>query len=157
MSTIGSTLTTLNTAGVTSTMSTMSSTSVLANQQTSLGAKNMTTTLNPKGRLISGGMLNTRTQRAGMDRDLAHRSMYELGLERNWLPAEVPNPPQDVVLNGRGHIETRLNYAEINGWLNDVPVMYTVMMANRTYENTKLVYSNRTKRIDNTTTNRWIM
>lgn len=156
MSTIGSTLTSLNTLSMNTTQTSTSRTSVLADQSNTLAAKSTLSTLNPKGRLDSSGLQNVRTERS-KNRDIAHQSMYELNLERNWLPPELPNPPQDVVLNGRGHIETKLNYAEINGWLNDIPVMYTMMMADRSYQDTKLVFSNRTRRVDNTTTNSWIM
>lgn len=157
MSTIGPTLTSLNTFNINTTQSTVSQTSILADKSNTLAAKSTLSTLNPKGRLDSAGMMNVRTERAKESRNIAHQSMYELALQRNWLPPELPNPPQDVVLNGRGHIETKMNYAEINGWLNDIPVMYTMMMADRTYQDTKLVFSNRTRRVDNTTTNSWIM
>lgn len=160
MSAIGSTLTSLTSTSTRSMTSDLSSTSILADKAITPGvgtAKGMTSTLNPKGKLISGGMQNIRTERKNISQDTAHLSTYGLDMQRNWLPPEVPNPPEDVVVNGRGHIETRLNYANINGWLDDIPVMFTVMQANRTYEQAKLVFSNRTKRIDNTTTNRWIM
>lgn len=158
MSTIGSTLSTLSTTGITTSLANTSQTSILADQTSSLTTKSngTPTSLNPKGRLVSAALRSIRADRVA-EIDMAHQSVYGLNLVRNWLPVENPDPPQDVVVDGRGRIETRMNYAEINGWLNDIPVNFTVMMANRTYENTKLVFSNKTKRIDNTTTNRWLV
>lgn len=161
MSSIGSTLTSMAYSAVTSTQTTHATTSVLADQSHDLKARNpssiLSLSLNPRGELNTQGLKTIRTERGGLDRDLAHQSAYQLNMLRNWLQPENFNPPQDVVVDGRGRIETKLNYAELNGWLDDIPVSFTVMMANRTYENTKLVFSNRTKRMDNTTTNRWIM
>lgn len=157
MSTIGSTLTTLTTSVNVATSTNLSTTSILSNQQRALNTRLDAKTLNPKGTLNSIGLKNTQSSKLGMDRDIAHQSMYNLDLVRNWLPPENFNPPQQLVLEGRGHVETKMNYAELNGWLNDIPVAYTVMMANRSYERTDIMFGNRTKRIDNTTTNAWIM
>lgn len=101
--------------------------------------------------------MNIRTVAPVRTQDVAHQSAYTYGIDKQLLPPKSPEPPQDVVLPGRGRMETLYQYANFNGWLGDVPVTFTVMMASRSYEYTKQVFSNQQKRMSNTTANSWLI
>ncbi len=56
---------------------------------------------------------------------------------------KVPPPypaPERIELEGKIHVETRLNYTTVNSWLGDSPATFTYFAANRTYEQTKLLF-----------------
>jgi hypothetical protein len=101
--------------------------------------------------------MNIRTTAPVRMQDIAYQSAYMYGVEKHLLPPQSPSPPQDVILPGRGHMETLYQYANINGWLGDAPVTFTVMLAHRSYEYTKQIFSSQHKRTANTSANSWLV
>jgi hypothetical protein len=54
-------------------------------------------------------------------------------------------------------METTYQYRQIEGWLGDVPVSFTYLMAYRSYEYTKQVFSDYDRRMSVTNVNSWIV
>lgn len=101
--------------------------------------------------------MNIKTALTTRIQDVAHQSMYTYGLDKQLLPPKSPQEAPDVVVPGKGNLETRYQYTNINGWIGDVPVTFTMMVAQRSYEYTKQIFHNPMKRSDNTTTNSWLI
>ena len=102
--------------------------------------------------------MNIRTvARAGAVQDVAHQSAYVYGVDRQFLPPKSPNQNKHIVLDGPGKMETIYQYRQIEGWLGDVPVSFTFLMAYRSYEYTKHVFSDYDKRLAVSNTNSWIV
>ena len=101
--------------------------------------------------------MNIKTVAPVRIQDIAYQSAYTYGIDKQLLPPKSPMPPQDVVLPGRSRMETQYQYTNVNGWIGDVPVTFTMMTAHRSYEYTKQIFSNQHKRMSNTTTNSWLI
>ena len=90
--------------------------------------------------------------------DLAHQSSYVYGISKELLPPKSPPSAQEVTLPGRGHMETTYKYSYVPGWLDDVPVMFTFLNAQRSYAYTKQIFSNYDqRRTANSTANSWLI
>jgi hypothetical protein len=102
--------------------------------------------------------MNIKTvARAGAVQDVAHQSAYAYGVDRQFLPPKSPSQNNYIVLPGAGHMETTYQYRQIEGWLGDVPVSFTYLMAYRSYEYTKNVFSDYDKRLAVSNVNSWIV
>ena len=102
--------------------------------------------------------MNIRSVSRVAIQDLAHQSSYVYGIDKELLPPKSPPTPQDVVLPGRGHMETTYKYSYVPGWLGDVPVTFTFLNAQRSYEYTKQIFSEYKQRnTANSTTNSWLI
>lgn len=101
--------------------------------------------------------MNIKTVVSTRIQDIAHHSAYTYGLEKQMLPPKSPEREQDIVLPGKGHMQTIYNYTNVNSWIGDVPVTFTMLVAQRSYEYTKQIFHNPMKRQDNTTTNSWLI
>jgi hypothetical protein len=110
-----------------------------------------------KDRLEWSGMNIMSVARDGAVQNLAHESAYAYGVERKYLPPKPPEPNPYVVLPGYGHMETTYQYRYNEGWLGDVPVSFTSLMAYRSYEYTKQVFYDFDRRHAVTNTNSWIV
>ena len=95
--------------------------------------------------------------RAGAVQNIAHQSEYAYGVERRYLPPKSPEPRNYVTLPGPGHMETTYQYRQIEGWLGDVPVSFTCLMAYRSYEYTKQMFSDNRSRFATSNTNGWVV
>jgi hypothetical protein len=95
--------------------------------------------------------------RAGAVQDVAHQSAYLYGVDRQFLPPKSPEPYKYFELPGPGHMETKYQYRQAEGWLGDTPVSFTYLMAYRSYEYTKQVFSDYDKRLAVSNTNSWIV
>ncbi|GHV29308.1 hypothetical protein FACS1894167_08420 [Synergistales bacterium] len=102
-------------------------------------------------------MIIQSVARAGAIQDLAHQSMYTYGVERNYLPPKSPNEYKRIELPANGHMDTVYQYRQTEGWIGDVPVSFTSLIANRSYEYTKGIFADWDKRLDLTSTNSWIV
>ncbi|MCL2684202.1 MAG: hypothetical protein FWE55_03065 [Synergistaceae bacterium] len=94
---------------------------------------------------------------AGAVQNIAHQSAYAYGVDRKFLPPMSPRPEDYVVLAGSGHMDTTYQYRQTEGWLGDVPVSFTFLMAYRSYEYTKQVFSDYDRRFSVSDTNSWIV
>jgi hypothetical protein len=102
--------------------------------------------------------MNIRTvARAGAVQDVAHQSGYLYGVDRQFLPPKSPKPYEQVVLAGPGRMDTTYQYRQIEGWVGDIPVSFTYLMAYRSYEYTKQTFYNYDKRLAVSNTNSWIV
>lgn len=89
--------------------------------------------------------------------DVAHRSNYVYGVSKELLqPRSLPQPER-ITLEGPGHLETSYHYATVEGWLDDMPVQFTYLVAKRSYEYTKQVFNHWDKRFATSNTNSWIV
>ena len=95
--------------------------------------------------------------RAGAVQNIAHQSAYAYGVDRKFLSPKSPEQNRYIELPGPGHMETTYQYRQMEGWLGDVPVSFTFLMAYRSYEYTKQVFSDNNKRLANSNTNSWIV
>lgn len=89
--------------------------------------------------------------------NIAHQSDYLYGLDRNLLPPKSLPNHERVALDGAGHVDTIYQFRRIEGWLGDVPVSFTYLMAYRSYEQTKLVFSKTDWNTALTSTNSWLV
>ena len=94
--------------------------------------------------------------RAGEVQNLAHQSGYAYGIERKFLPPKSPEQNY-ISLPGPGHMETTYQYRQTEGWLGDIPVSFTFLMAYRSYEYTKQVFSDYDRRFALSNVNSWIV
>ena len=94
---------------------------------------------------------------AGAPQNVAHQSAYLYGLDRDLLPPKSPPNKEQVVLEGSGHLDTLYQYRQMEGWLGDVPVSFTYLMAYRSYEYTKQVFTKTDWSTANTNTNSWLV
>ena len=97
------------------------------------------------------------TAGAGAIQNIAHQSAYAYGSERKLLPPKSPEQNRYIELPGPGRMETTYQYRQIEGWLGDVPMSFTFLMAYRSYEYTKQVFSDGSGRQATSSTNRWIV
>lgn len=79
--------------------------------------------------------------RVGGLQDVAHQSAYVYGVERGHLPPKSPDGKTYVVLDGPGRMDTIYRFRQMEGWLGEVPVTFTYLMAYRSYEYTKEIFS----------------
>ena len=102
--------------------------------------------------------MNIKTvARAGAVQNAAHQSAYVYGADRHFLPPKSPAGNNYITVPGPGHMETTYQYRQIEGWLGDVPVSFTYLMAYRSYEYTKQVFSDYDRRMSVTNINSWIV
>ena len=94
---------------------------------------------------------------AGAVQNIAHQSAYAYGVDRKFLPPKSPERDKYIELPGPGRMETTYQYRQIEGWLGDVPVSFTHLMAYRSYEYTKQVFSDSNRRLATSSINRWIV
>jgi len=94
---------------------------------------------------------------SGASQSVAHESAYLYGLDRNLLPPKSPPSKQQVTLEGSGNLQTLYQYRQIEGWLGDVPVSFTCLMAYRSYEYTKQIFTKADWNSANTSTNSWLV
>ena len=94
---------------------------------------------------------------AGAVQNIAHQSAYAYGTERKFLPPKSPEPYKYIEIPGPGQMETMYQYRHIEGWLGDVPMSFTFLMAYRSYEYTKQVFSDAGKRMATSNINSWIV
>lgn len=102
--------------------------------------------------------MNIRSvQWAGAPQNIAQESAYLYGLDRSFLPPKsLPNKEQ-IVLAGSGRLDTLYQYRQIEGWLGDVPVSFTYLMAYRSYEYTKQIFTKTDWNTANTNANSWLV
>lgn len=103
--------------------------------------------------------MNIRSvSRAGAVQDVAHQSAFVYGVDRGFLPPKSPSgKSQYVTLEGAGNLDTVYRFRQIEGWLGDMPVSFTYLMAYRSYEYTKQVFSHSDWKTANTNTNSWLV
>ncbi|MDR3354124.1 MAG: hypothetical protein LBO21_03735 [Synergistaceae bacterium] len=89
--------------------------------------------------------------------DSTHQSAFVYGMNREYLPPRQQQGPTTVVVNGEGHLDTNYQFRSVAGWLGDVPATFTYLMAYRSYEYTKQVFSHWDRRFATTDTNSWII
>ncbi|MDR1916683.1 MAG: hypothetical protein LBQ58_08930 [Synergistaceae bacterium] len=97
------------------------------------------------------------TSKAGAVQDAAHQSAFIYGIEREFLPPKSLGNRDIVTLTGPGHLETTYQFRQIEGWLGDMPVSFTYLMAYRSYEYTKQVFSDWDRRTAVSNVNSWIV
>ena len=97
------------------------------------------------------------TARAGAVQNIAHLSAYGYGVDRKFLPPKSPEQNNYIVLPGPGRMDTTYQYRQIEGWVGDVPVSFTFLMAYRSYEYTKQVFSDNNKRLATSNINSWVV
>ena len=61
------------------------------------------------------------------------------------------------MLEGSGRMDTLYQYRQMEGWLGDVPVSFTYLMAYRSYEYTKQDFTKTDWSTANTNTNSWLV
>jgi hypothetical protein len=102
--------------------------------------------------------MNIRTvARAGAVQDVGHQSAYVYGIDKEFLPPKSPRQNNDIVVHGPGRLDTLYQYRQIEGWLGEVPVTFTYLMAYRSYEYTKQIFSDYDKRLQVSDTSSWIV
>lgn len=103
--------------------------------------------------------MNIRSVSRSMIQDIAHQSAYVYGVSKEMLPPKSPQVPDTVTLPGRANLETTYRYSYVPAWLGDVPVVFTFLNAQRSYEYTKQIFSNYNdpKRTANSTSNSWLV
>jgi hypothetical protein len=95
--------------------------------------------------------------RAGAVQDAAHQTSFVYGVNREFLPPKSPLTSPYVTVAGRGQMDTVYQFRQIEGWLGDMPVSFTYLIANRSYEYTKLVFDNWDRRTATSNVNSWIV
>lgn len=101
--------------------------------------------------------MNIRTISTVAIQDIAHQSAYTYGTAPEKLPPQSPSAPHDIVLQGRGNLQTRYQYASIPAWIGDTPVNFTCLMAYRSYEYTKQIFTQTDQRTALSTVNSWLV
>jgi hypothetical protein len=89
--------------------------------------------------------------------DVAHQSAFVYGVNREYLPPKSPQGPQTVTVDGSGQLDTIYQFRQVEGWLGDVPVSFTFLLAQRSYEYTKQVFSNWDRRFAVSNANSWLV
>ncbi|MDR1471603.1 MAG: hypothetical protein LBS75_03685 [Synergistaceae bacterium] len=87
----------------------------------------------------------------------AHASSYIYGIERAYLPPKSPHSRDVFTRVGPGQMETVYQFRQVEGWLGDVPVSFTFLMAYRSYEYTKQVFSDWDRRTATSSVNSWLV
>lgn len=87
----------------------------------------------------------------------AHASAYLYGIDRAYLPPKSPRGRDVFTSAGQGHMETVYQFRQIEGWLGDMPVSFTYLMAYRSYEYTKQVFSDWDHRNAVSNVNSWVV
>ncbi|MDR0615867.1 MAG: hypothetical protein LBG29_03575 [Synergistaceae bacterium] len=95
--------------------------------------------------------------KAGASQNLAHQSAFVYGVGREFLPPKSHQGSPYVTVPGQGNMETLYQFRQVEGWLGDMPVSFTYLIANRSYEYTKQVFSNWDRRTATTNINSWIV
>jgi hypothetical protein len=95
--------------------------------------------------------------RVGATQDGAHQSAFIYGVNREFLPPKSPQGPSYVTLPGPGHMDTIYQFRQVEGWLGDMPVSFTYLIANRSYEYTKQVFSDWNRRTAVSNINSWVV
>ena len=95
--------------------------------------------------------------RAGAVQNIAHQSAFVYGVNREYLPPKSPQGPSHVTVPGNGQMETTYYYRQIEGWIGDMPVAFTYLIANRSYEYTKQIFADWDKRMAVSNINSWIV
>lgn len=95
--------------------------------------------------------------RAGAVQDVAHQSAYIYGVDREFLPPKSPQSRAFVTVPGTSNMETIYQFRQVEGWLGDMPVSFTYLIANRSYEYTKMVFSDWDRRTANTSASSWLV
>jgi hypothetical protein len=95
--------------------------------------------------------------KVGASQNVAHQSAFIYGVDREFLPPKSPQSKPYVTVPGPGHMETLYQFRQVEGWLGDMPVSFTYLIANRSYEYTKQVFSNWDRRTATTNINSWIV
>jgi hypothetical protein len=95
--------------------------------------------------------------RVGAVQDAAHQSAFVYGVNREFLPPKSPQSPPYVTVPGPGHMDTIYQFRQVEGWLGDMPVSFTYLVANRSYEYTKQVFANWDRRMSTSNINSWIV
>jgi hypothetical protein len=113
--------------------------------------------MNNAGAKGVNGMNIRAVARAGAVQDVAHQSAYVYGVDRQFLPPRSPAQNNHIVLGGTGRMDVTYQYRQIEGWLGDVPVSFTYLMAYRSYEYTKQIFSDFDKRFAVSSVNSWIV
>lgn len=102
--------------------------------------------------------MNIRSvQWAGAPQSVVQESAYLYGLDRNFLPPKSQQGAGQIVLEGPGRLETLYQYRQIEGWLGDVPVSFTYLMAYRSYEYTKQIFTKTDWNTAITNANSWLV
>jgi hypothetical protein len=94
---------------------------------------------------------------AGAVQDVAHQSAFIYGVDREFLPPKSPRGNNYIEVDGPGRLDTLYQYRQIEGWLGEVPVTFTYLLAYRSYEYTKQIFSNYDKRLQVTDVSGWIV
>jgi hypothetical protein len=95
--------------------------------------------------------------KVGGVQDVAHQSAFVYGVNREYLPPKSPQVPPYVTVPGQGHMDTVYQFRQVEGWQGDMPVSFTYLVANRSYEYTKQVFANWDHRMATSNTNSWIV
>jgi hypothetical protein len=102
--------------------------------------------------------MNIKTvAQAGAIQEAAYQSAYLYGVDRHFLPPKSPSQNRNIILDGPVRMETAYQYRQIEGWLGDMPVSFTYLMAYRSYEYTKHVFSDYGKRFAISNANSWLV
>ena len=101
--------------------------------------------------------MNIQSVSKGRVQDVAHQSAFVYGMNREYLPPRQQHGPAVITVEGEGHLDTVYRFRSMEGWLGDVPASFTYLMAYRSYEYTKQVFSNWDRRFATTDTNSWII
>jgi hypothetical protein len=89
--------------------------------------------------------------------DVAHQSAFVYGVNREFLPPKSPEGRQTVNLDGQGQMDTIYQFRQMEGWLGDMPVSFTFLLAQRSYEYTKQVFAGWDHRLATSTANSWLV
>jgi hypothetical protein len=95
--------------------------------------------------------------RVGAVQDTAHQSAFIYGVNREFLPPKSPQGASYVTLPDSGHMDTIYQFRQVEGWLGDMPVSFTYLIANRSYEYTKQVFADWDKKMAVSNINSWIV
>ena len=80
--------------------------------------------------------------RLGALQSSAQQSAYLYGLNPEYLPAKSPDGRSYVAIDMPARMDTVYQFRQTEGWLGDMPVSLTYLMAYRSYEYTRQVFSN---------------
>jgi hypothetical protein len=95
--------------------------------------------------------------RSGAVQDAGHPSAYVYGIDREFLPPKSPRHYNDIVIDSPAHLDTLYQYRLIEGWMGEMPVTFTYLMAYRSYEYTKQIFSDYDKRMQVNDGSSWIV